>query len=256
MTASAGHPLRPTTLQIDLDAAAANVRVVRQLVGPARKIFAVVKADGYGHGAAELGAVFVAHGAVPWRWPIWARASGSASAGSPRPSSSIRTRCRRRAGGARPSPHADPGRSRRRGCVRAGRDGAVRHLRQDRRGARAPGCAGRAGGEDHHGHAGAAAPAARRAVRPSSRPRHRSGIYRMAARPLHRGRRRAADAGDRGTRPSLRGLALRAALPADVPQRRRPRPDALRHHVPRRDDADAAAAGFSDSSPASSRSRS
>jgi alanine racemase len=63
MTASAGHPLRPTTLQIDLDAAAANVRVVRQLVGPARKIFAVVKADGYGHGAAELGAVFVAHGA-------------------------------------------------------------------------------------------------------------------------------------------------------------------------------------------------
>jgi len=63
MTASAGHPLRPTTLQIDLAAAAANVRVVRQLVGPARKIFAVVKADGYGHGAAELGAVFVAHGA-------------------------------------------------------------------------------------------------------------------------------------------------------------------------------------------------
>jgi len=63
MTASAGHPLRPTTLQIDLDAAAANIRVVRQLVGPARKIFAVVKADGYGHGAAELGAVFVAHGA-------------------------------------------------------------------------------------------------------------------------------------------------------------------------------------------------
>ena len=36
---------------------------MRQLVGPERKIFAVVKADGYGHGAAELGAVFVAHGA-------------------------------------------------------------------------------------------------------------------------------------------------------------------------------------------------
>ena len=55
--------LRPTTLEIDLDAAAANVRAVRQLVGPGRKIFAVVKADGYGHGAAELGAVFVANGA-------------------------------------------------------------------------------------------------------------------------------------------------------------------------------------------------
>src|SRR5262245_42031714 len=54
---------RPTVLEIDLDAAAANVRAVRHLVGPDRKIFAVVKADGYGHGAAELGAVFVAHGA-------------------------------------------------------------------------------------------------------------------------------------------------------------------------------------------------
>ncbi len=64
MTATpAPRPPRPTILQIDLDAAAANVRAVRQLVGPDRKIFAVVKADGYGHGAAEVGAVFVAHGA-------------------------------------------------------------------------------------------------------------------------------------------------------------------------------------------------
>ena len=47
----------------NLGAAAANVRAVRQLVGPERRIFAVVKADGYGHGAAELGAVFVANGA-------------------------------------------------------------------------------------------------------------------------------------------------------------------------------------------------
>ena len=62
-TTPASRPPRPTILQIDLDAAAANVRAVRQLVGPERKIFAVVKADGYGHGAAEVGAVFVAHGA-------------------------------------------------------------------------------------------------------------------------------------------------------------------------------------------------
>jgi alanine racemase len=55
--------VRPTTLQIDLDAAAANIRAVRRMVGTERKIFAVVKADGYGHGAAELGAVFAAHGA-------------------------------------------------------------------------------------------------------------------------------------------------------------------------------------------------
>jgi len=56
-------PLRPTTLEIDLDAAASNVRAVRQLVGAERKIFAVVKADGYGHGASEMGAVFLEHGA-------------------------------------------------------------------------------------------------------------------------------------------------------------------------------------------------
>ena len=54
---------RPTTLEIDLGAAAANVRAVRRLVGPARKIFAVVKADGYGHGAAEMGAAFLDNGA-------------------------------------------------------------------------------------------------------------------------------------------------------------------------------------------------
>jgi len=54
---------RPTTLEVDLDAAATNVRAVRQMVGAERKIYAVVKADGYGHGAAELGTVFLAHGA-------------------------------------------------------------------------------------------------------------------------------------------------------------------------------------------------
>ena len=57
------RPPRPTVLEVDLDAAAANVRAVRRLVGPGRKIFAVVKADGYGHGASEVGTVFLAHGA-------------------------------------------------------------------------------------------------------------------------------------------------------------------------------------------------
>jgi alanine racemase len=59
----ARHALRPTILEVDLDAAAANIRVIRELVGPDRKIFAVVKADGYGYGAVEVGAVFLAHGA-------------------------------------------------------------------------------------------------------------------------------------------------------------------------------------------------
>jgi alanine racemase len=56
-------PLRPTTLEIDLDAAADNIMAVRRLVGPERKVFAVVKADGYGFGAAEMGMVFVRNGA-------------------------------------------------------------------------------------------------------------------------------------------------------------------------------------------------
>jgi alanine racemase len=56
-------PLRPTTLEVDLDAAADNLRAVRRLVGPSRSIFAVVKADGYGFGAAEMGAVFARSGA-------------------------------------------------------------------------------------------------------------------------------------------------------------------------------------------------
>src|SRR6185369_9573633 len=56
-------PLRPTTLEIDLDAAAENIRAVRRLVGAERKLFAVVKADGYGFGAVELGAVFARNGA-------------------------------------------------------------------------------------------------------------------------------------------------------------------------------------------------
>jgi len=56
-------PLRPTVLEIDVDAAAHNVRAVRRLVGPERRVFAVVKADGYGFGAAEMGAVFARNGA-------------------------------------------------------------------------------------------------------------------------------------------------------------------------------------------------
>jgi len=55
--------LRPNRFEVDLDAAAHNVRAVRHLVGPERRLFAVVKADAYGYGAAEMGAVFLANGA-------------------------------------------------------------------------------------------------------------------------------------------------------------------------------------------------
>ena len=54
---------RPTIMEVDLAAAAGNVRAVRRMVGAGRKIYAVVKADAYGHGAAELGATFLAAGA-------------------------------------------------------------------------------------------------------------------------------------------------------------------------------------------------
>lgn len=55
--------LRPTWFEIDLDAAAANIRTARRLVGPDRTLFAVVKGGGYGFGSAEMARVFADHGA-------------------------------------------------------------------------------------------------------------------------------------------------------------------------------------------------
>src|SRR5712664_3580894 len=43
--------LRPTWAEIDLDALAANFRVIRAQVGRDVKVMAAVKADAYGHGA-------------------------------------------------------------------------------------------------------------------------------------------------------------------------------------------------------------
>lgn len=44
---------RPTWAEIDLNALAHNFRVIRERVGPSVKILAAVKANAYGHGAAE-----------------------------------------------------------------------------------------------------------------------------------------------------------------------------------------------------------
>ena len=55
-------------------------------------------------------------------------------------------------------------------------------------------------------------------------------------------RRRAGIARHPRAGPAVRRLAVRAAGPADVSQRRRSRPDPLRHHLPRRDVAGPAAA--------------
>ena len=43
--------LRPTWLEIDLSALANNVRLLRRRIGPDRILYAVVKANAYGHGA-------------------------------------------------------------------------------------------------------------------------------------------------------------------------------------------------------------
>lgn len=54
---------RPTWAEIDLDALAANFHEVRRLVGSEVKVMAVVKADAYGHGAAECARRLAAEGA-------------------------------------------------------------------------------------------------------------------------------------------------------------------------------------------------
>ncbi|MGL4607484.1 MAG: alanine racemase [Eubacteriaceae bacterium] len=48
-------PLRPTWLEINLDALTHNYQEVRQIVGPKVKVLGVVKADAYGHGSIECG---------------------------------------------------------------------------------------------------------------------------------------------------------------------------------------------------------
>jgi alanine racemase len=48
------NSIRPTEATIDLRALADNLRLVRGIVGPETGIIAVVKADGYGHGAVAI----------------------------------------------------------------------------------------------------------------------------------------------------------------------------------------------------------
>jgi len=62
---AAGLPPLPRGiwLEIDVDALANNVRVVREMVGPRVEINAVVKADAYGHGLKSVGLAFESAGA-------------------------------------------------------------------------------------------------------------------------------------------------------------------------------------------------
>src|SRR5512143_4323212 len=55
------HPL--IWAEIDLNAIANNVRELRRLTRPAARVMAVVKANGYGHGAVEVARTALASGA-------------------------------------------------------------------------------------------------------------------------------------------------------------------------------------------------
>jgi alanine racemase len=52
-----------TYIQVDLDAIAENVRIIKTLIGPHIKLMAVVKGNGYGHGSTEVAKVAIENGA-------------------------------------------------------------------------------------------------------------------------------------------------------------------------------------------------
>jgi len=55
---------RPTVAEVSLGALRTNLRAAREFVGPGVKVLAVVKADGYGHGAVAAARAFVEAGAA------------------------------------------------------------------------------------------------------------------------------------------------------------------------------------------------
>ena len=62
-TKTAGSALRPTWLEIDLSVLTSNVRELRRRIGPRRLLYAVVKANAYGHGADLIAASAMRAGA-------------------------------------------------------------------------------------------------------------------------------------------------------------------------------------------------
>ncbi len=58
------QPERPTWLEVDLDAIAHNTRLIKQVIGPEVALMAVLKADGYGHGAVKVARTALNNGAV------------------------------------------------------------------------------------------------------------------------------------------------------------------------------------------------
>jgi len=54
--------IRPVWLEINLDAIAHNVKMIKQIVGESAKIIAIVKANAYGHGAVEVAETILENG--------------------------------------------------------------------------------------------------------------------------------------------------------------------------------------------------
>lgn len=57
------RPDRPTWLEVDLEAIASNLTIMQRMVGPAAGVCAVLKADGYGHGAVRVARTVINNGA-------------------------------------------------------------------------------------------------------------------------------------------------------------------------------------------------
>lgn len=58
------QPERPTWLEVDLEATGHNTRLIRQVIGPGVALMAVLKADGYGHGAVKVARTALNNGAA------------------------------------------------------------------------------------------------------------------------------------------------------------------------------------------------
>ena len=63
MTTRNNHLLRPAYLEVDLGAIAYNVRNIKRKLGKKVELMAIVKADGYGHGAYPVACVALKNGA-------------------------------------------------------------------------------------------------------------------------------------------------------------------------------------------------
>jgi len=63
MITSNNNFLRPAYLEVDLDAIAFNVRNIKKRLGKSVELMAIVKADGYGHGAYPVSCVVLENGA-------------------------------------------------------------------------------------------------------------------------------------------------------------------------------------------------